>query len=173
MDPRLVARVLSEIAQTASETLELQDVFGRVAACVRELIPFDNMGVVRIESGHRAVVHASTIPCAAQDKMTWEPCSLTDWSPRLRPRPERYRRIEDTHGELDPAFPVDRRILEGGVRSSMWEPFHSGDLFTGGVWLASYQPNNFTDEHQEMLRPIAALLGSAVEHWRIWDAPCC
>src|SRR4030095_15352905 len=24
--------------------------------------------------------------------------------------------------------------------------------------------------HQEALRPIAALLGSAVEHWRIWDA---
>src|SRR5262249_47938802 len=25
------------------------------------------------------------------------------------------------------------------------------------------------DEHQEILKPIAALLGSAVEHWRIWD----
>ncbi|HYQ90034.1 MAG TPA: sigma 54-interacting transcriptional regulator, partial [Candidatus Binatia bacterium] len=51
----------------------------------------------------------------------------------------------------------------------MWEPFRSSDTLRGGVWLSSYQPRSFTEEHQEVLRPIAALLGSAVEHWRIWD----
>ena len=34
-----VAGVLSEIAETASETLELQDVFGRIATAVRRVIP--------------------------------------------------------------------------------------------------------------------------------------
>ena len=56
------------------------------------------------------------------------------------------------------------------MRSSLWEPFRIGGGFGGGVWLSSYQPHAFTAEHQEVLRPIAALLGSAVEHWRIWDA---
>jgi len=43
-----IGTVLSEIAAIASETLELQDVFDRVAASVRQVIPFDHMGVVRI-----------------------------------------------------------------------------------------------------------------------------
>ncbi|HEU4366359.1 MAG TPA: sigma 54-interacting transcriptional regulator [Candidatus Krumholzibacteria bacterium] len=170
MDPQLVARVLTEIAETASETLELQDVFGRVATSVRKLIPFENMGVVRIVDGDRAVVHATTIPCEEHKEMMSQPCSLTDWSPRVRPHPGPRPRIEDTTTDLDPSFPVDARIIEGGVRSALWEPFHIGDTFTGGVWICSYEPRAFSDEHQEALRPIAALLGSAVEHWRMWDA---
>jgi len=47
MDARSVAHALSEIAETASETLELQEVFDRVATSARQLIPFDNMSVVR------------------------------------------------------------------------------------------------------------------------------
>jgi transcriptional regulator with GAF, ATPase, and Fis domain len=170
VDPRTVARVLSDIAQTGSETLELQDVFDRVATSVRELIPFDNMGVVRIVDSDRAVLHATTVPCEDHRAVCSEPFPLTAWSPRLRPRPDPIPRVDDAAVELDPSFPGDADILQVGVRSTLWEPFHSGETFTGGVWLSSYEPRAFTDEHQEVLRPIAALLGSAVEHWRIWDA---
>jgi len=169
MDPRTAARVLTELAETASETLELQDVIGRVAASVRKIIPFDNMGVVRIVDGDRAVVHATTIPCFDPSEMS-RPCALTDWSPRLRPHDGPRPRIDDTLQELDPGFPIDRNIISGGVRSALWEPFRSGKIFTGGVWLCSNEPYAYTDEHQDALRPIAALLGSAVEHWRLWDA---
>jgi transcriptional regulator with GAF, ATPase, and Fis domain len=169
MDPKLVARVLSEIAETASETLELQEVFDRVATSVRELIPFDNMGVVRMDGG-RAALHATTIPCYQHHDAKWQTCALTDWSPRLRPRSEVSPQIRDTQCELDPAFPIDAKILKMGVRSAIWGPFHRGDEFRGGVWLNSFQTQAFTDEHQNVLRPIAALLGSAVEHWRIWEA---
>ena len=169
MDPRTVARVLSEIAEIASETLDLQEVFHRVATSVRELIPFDQMGVVRKAEGGRVVTHATTVApqCSAD---TPQACTLTDWSPRFRPRGGPNRRIDDAPAELDPSFPMDERILRVGVRSMMWEPFRTGDTFSGGVWLCSKQPRIFTEAHQEVLRPIAALLGSAVEHWRIWDA---
>ena len=36
--------------------------------------------------------------------------------------------------------------------------------------VVRHQNYAFTPEHQEILGPIAALLGSAVEHWRMWDA---
>jgi transcriptional regulator with GAF, ATPase, and Fis domain len=170
MDPRSVASVLSEIAETAAETLELQEVFDRVATAVRRLIPVDNMGVVRILAGERAVVHATTIRMEGCVAACWEPLALTAWSPRVRPQPGPIPRLEDAAVELDPAFPMDAQMLAGGVRSSLWEPFHSRESFTGGVWLAAYLPRAFSDDHQEVLRPIAALLGSAVEHWRIWDA---
>ena len=169
LEAQAVARVLADVAEATSETLELQSVFDRVATSVRALIPFDSMGVVRILNDGRAIVHASTLPCKNEGTCS-EPVPLTSWSERMRPYPGPKPRIDDALLELDPAFPIDARALAGGVRSSMWEPFRSGDAFTGGVWLASYEPSTFTDEHQTMLRPIAALLGLAVEHGRIWQA---
>jgi hypothetical protein len=62
LDPRTVVSVLSEIADIASETLELHEVFDRVAASVRRLIPFEYMTVVRIVDGERVVLHATTSP---------------------------------------------------------------------------------------------------------------
>src|SRR5215510_8806060 len=106
MDPRSVARVLTEIAATAAETLELQEVFDRVAASVRELIPFDHMGVVRILEGDRAVLHASTVPCRFCDSEP-QPYLLSSWSPRLRPRSGPIARLDDAEAELDPSFPMD------------------------------------------------------------------
>jgi transcriptional regulator with GAF, ATPase, and Fis domain len=167
IDARSVANVLSEVAEIASETLELQDVFDRVATAIRELIPFDNMGVVRLVDGDHAVLHASTFPCKGPECV--DPIPLTAWSPRMRPRAGPNPRIHDARLEFDPSFHFDAKALEGGVRSAMWEPFRSSSTLRGGVWLSSYTPHAFTDEHQEVLRPIAALMGSAVEHWRLWD----
>ena len=169
MDPQVVARVLTKIAETASETLELQEVFDRVATSVREVIPFDHMGVVRILEGERAVLHATTVPCEDGEAKCSEPVPLSSWSPRLRPEMAPKRRIDDAEIELDRSFPRDADILQHGVRSALWEPFRSGSSFSGGVWMCSLRPRAFADEHQDVLRPIAALLGTAVEHWRIWD----
>jgi transcriptional regulator with GAF, ATPase, and Fis domain len=175
--------VLAEIAEIASETLELQDVFDRVAASVRRVIPFDHMGVVRILEGQWAVKHASTFGSGCDDGSEVPashgqplnvphppcPCSLSIWSPRMRPRKGPIARIDDAQAELDRSFQGDADILKAGVRSTLWEPFRTGDAFGGGVWISAYRPYAFTDDHQEILRPIAALLGTAVEHWRIWD----
>ncbi|HEV8199527.1 MAG TPA: hypothetical protein VGS03_05860 [Candidatus Polarisedimenticolia bacterium] len=58
-----VAGVLAEIAAAASEPLELQAVFDRVAASIRRLIPCDHVGVVRILDGDWVVMHATTFDC--------------------------------------------------------------------------------------------------------------
>ncbi len=170
VDAQKVAEVLSRIAALASETMELQEVFDRVAAAAGELIAFDTMGVVRAIDAERAAIHACTFPC--QDRQSDRPniIPMTAWSPRLRPRPAPSPRIEDALVEFDPDFPFDAQALRGGVRSGLWEPFRMGASHWGGVWLAAGRPYAFTDEDQELLRPIAALLGAAVEHWRIWDA---
>jgi Nif-specific regulatory protein len=170
--PEPISVVLSEIAEIAAETLELQQVFERVATAIRRIIPLDNLGVVRILEGQWAVLHATTVPCGcdAGNGDCFDPEPLASWSPRLRPRPGPIARVDDAVVELQPEFPLDAYLIDKGVRSSMWEPFRMGDRFSGGVWASSFQTHAFTGAHQEMLRPIAALLGSAVEHWRIWDA---
>jgi transcriptional regulator with GAF, ATPase, and Fis domain len=169
--PVSLATVLSEVADIAAETLELQEVFERVATSIRQIIPLDSMGVVRILDGQWAVLHAATLPCGNPECSDCsEPEPLTSWSPRLRPRPGPIPRVDDAALELNPEFPLDAELISRGIRSSMWEPFRMGDRFSGGVWVSSFRSHAFTSEHQELLRPIAALLGSAVEHWRIWHA---
>jgi transcriptional regulator with GAF, ATPase, and Fis domain len=166
IDVESVTSVLSEIADIASETLELDEVFDRVADSVRKLIPFDNMGVVRIVDGERAMLHATTMDCGGK---CVDPLPLDSWSPRWRPRPGPNQRIDDARAELDPRFPLDARVIEGGLGSGMWAPFRHGNSFVGGIWVCSQRTHAFTDEHEERLRPIAAILGAAVEHWQIWD----
>ena len=178
-DRASLASCLTEIAEIAAETLELQDVFDRVAACMRRLIPFDDVGVVRLVGEDSAVLHASTAPCEDRERVpAWRcgecgdgpsPEPLTSWSPRLRPRPGPIPPLDDAREELDPDFPIDAEILAGGVRSALWQPFRVASGFVGGVWLSARTPHAFTAEHRELLAPIAAVLGSAVEHWRIWD----
>jgi Nif-specific regulatory protein len=164
-----LADVLAELAEIAAETLELQEVFERVGIAVQRLIPFDRMGVTRVLDDQRAILHAATMPCGEHGLKCTEPEPLTSWSPRFRPRPGPIDRLEDAPDELDPDFPLDAEVLGQGVRSGMWAPFRLGESF-GGVWLCAFRPQAFTDRHQELLRPVAALLGSVVEHWRIYDA---
>ncbi|HYU16356.1 MAG TPA: sigma 54-interacting transcriptional regulator, partial [Candidatus Acidoferrum sp.] len=164
-----MADVLSEIAEIASETIELREVFPRVATSVRRVIPFDNMGVVRIVDGDRVVLHATTMLHCHADAKCSDPMLLSAWSPRWRPRLGPNFRIDDAKAELDPSYAMDAAVIEGGMGSGLWEPFRFGSAFAGGIWLCADATHAFTDEHQQVLRPIAALLGSAVEHWRIWD----
>src|SRR5262245_41171553 len=167
VDPLAVAGVLSEVADAVSETLDLEEVFDRVAASVSKLVPFSSMAVVRIVDGERAILHAFSERREDLPERREKP--LTNWSPRWRPRPEPFR-IDDAPAELDPAFPMDAMLLEKPLGSTLWEPFRQGGSFVGGISLSSFDRHAFREEHHKMMRPVAALLGSAVEHWRMWDA---
>src|SRR6267143_697629 len=95
IDPQLVTGVLSEIAEIASETIELREVFDRVGTAVRRVIPFYKMGVVRILDGSHVVLHAVTFTegPSTPGKSSWkcsgahcsDPMPVTAWSPRWRP----------------------------------------------------------------------------------------
>jgi transcriptional regulator with GAF, ATPase, and Fis domain len=171
-----MGEVLAEIAEIASQTLELREVFDQVAGSLRRLVPFDNLKVVRTVGIDHVVVHATTWHGhpghSSDDHLTrcWAPIPLTAWSPRIRPRPDRIDPVTDGQRELDPSYSADNRIGGAGVRSLLWEPFVVGDRFAGGLMVSSAQPYAFDQVHQRVLRPVAALLGSAVEHWRIWEA---
>ena len=164
-----MSSLLAEIAAITSETLDIGSVFDRVSASVRRVIPCYSMGVVEIVDAERVTYHTKSTADGRHVSGSVER-PLTDWSPRWRPRLEYYPRIDDARAELDPAFPMDAMVLSAGFASGLWEPFRRGHTLVGGVWLVAQTPRAFTDEHQEMLRAIAALLGPAVEHRRLWEA---
>ncbi len=148
-----------------AETLSLPEVFSRVAAAARALLPFDRMGLSRRDGPDRLVVLALAGEQPAV--VTGEHLALADISPALRPGPTRVRRIDDAARELDQAFALDRRVVEQGARSILLAPIVRGGEAAGSVWFSAHAPRAFAPEHEALVEAIAAILGSALEHERL------
>ncbi|HXU13422.1 MAG TPA: GAF domain-containing protein, partial [Candidatus Binatia bacterium] len=164
--PAPLAEALSRIARIVSETLELKEVFERVAEAAAAVLPFDNMGVSRLETPEtmRLYAKAGTMSHEGHAQVV----ALKDFSPPMRSGPGSVPRIDDTALQLDPAFPMDRSIMERGVRSILRAPLTRGGEYIGSVWFTAQRPGAFTVDHEAAARPIADLLGLALEHERIW-----
>ena len=110
----------------------------------------------------------------AQSKLPWHlrearnEKPLTDWSPRWRPSPERYR-LEDARAELDPGVPDGRGSTRGGARVGNLGAVSTREQVRRRSLVCAHVSHAFGEHHQEALKPIAALLGSAGA-WRMWMA---
>ena len=92
-----------------------------------------------------------------------------DVSPAIRVVPGSVVRIDDAERELDPLYALDRLLLERGLRSGLRAPLVRGETLAGAVSFWSRSPAAFTVEHEAAVRPIAILVGLALEHERLWS----
>jgi len=160
-----VVSVLSRIARVVATTLELKEVFARVAEAAAAVLPFDVIIVERLEGPDTLKLY-SFAGGALQGPDT---ARLADFSPALRPPSRCAQRIDDLDQVLDPAFPADRAVREQGWRSSLVAPVLRRKEVAGFVWLGSRRPRAFTADHEAALCPIADLVGLALEHERLWN----
>src|SRR5262245_51293774 len=167
MEADPLSAALSRIAHVVSETLELKEVFARVAEAAANVLPFDAMGVSLFETPETMRLYA-----VAGDFVPEEPAHavrLSDFSPALRPQITSSGLIADAVHHLDPAFPMDRRILDRGVRSVLRVNLFRGGIPSGTLWFTSAKPGVFTADHEAAARPIADLVSLALEHERLWS----
>jgi transcriptional regulator with GAF, ATPase, and Fis domain len=158
---------LSRIARIVSGTLELKEVFAQVAEAARDVLPFETMGVCRVVPPDSLVLYA-----IAGDPKKHDPEDVVhfdDFSPVIRPGLVVMRRMEDAQIELDPSFPLDRDILESGVRAALCSALMSGKRHAGQVWFTSSQVGAFTEEHERAVSAIADILSLSLEHERLWS----
>jgi transcriptional regulator with GAF, ATPase, and Fis domain len=162
---------LSRIARIVSGTLELKDVFSQVADVAREIIPFDTMGVCRITGGDTSRLYAISGAMAERYECQEDndEVPFADFSPALRPGAVETSRMDDAQKELDPAFAMDKEILEKGVRSMLAASLTSSKRLSGKVWLLSPQPGVFEARHERFLEAIADILSLSLEHERLWS----
>jgi transcriptional regulator with GAF, ATPase, and Fis domain len=160
-----VVSVLSRIARIVATTLELKEVFARVAEAAATVLPFDVIIVERLEGPDTLELY-SFAGGTPEGPAT---ARLADFSPALRPASRCAQRIDDLAQVLDPSFPADRAVQEQGWRSSLVAPILRRKEVAGFVWLGSRRPQAFTAEHEAALCPIADLLGLALEHERLWN----
>ncbi len=167
-DPDALASALSRIARIVSETLELKDVFSQVADAAAAILPFDTMGVCRAERPDALRLYAiagDTSQCDEDSDLV----RFEDFSPAMRPAAGVGHCIADATAALDPAFPMDRDILESGVQSLLCAPLMSGTQLVGEVWFTSARAGAFHGRHEIAARAIADILSLSLEHERLWN----
>ncbi len=160
-----LARALGEIARIVAETLELKEVFARVAAAAGTVLPFDLMGLSRLEGPDTLTLYSFVGNVPGPPLVI----PLDQFSPAVRPSGTGAQRFDDLAKVLDPSFPQDRKIQSDGMRSALINPLLRGDQPIGFVYVASKRPAAFTALHEAALRPIAGLLSLALEHERLWN----
>jgi transcriptional regulator with GAF, ATPase, and Fis domain len=91
-----------------------------------------------------------------------------DFSPRLRHADtDHVVVVRNGEREMDPAFAVDKRMLERGYRSLMRLPLLGGEKILGSLVLVARDPDAFTEEHAGQLSVVAELVALALAHEKL------
>jgi GAF domain-containing protein len=166
--PRATAfEVVAAAARLIGETLELRQVFARVAEAALRALTFDRMGVLLWEGGqalrHYAVAVTTVDGPGDQEGrlLGRDECSPRFWREFVVDR-------IDTKRELDPAYPRDREILAAGIRSIIRGVLRSGGRTLGVLAFSSRRPRAFTSEHEPVVEALSDLVAAALEHERLW-----
>src|SRR5262252_5088880 len=155
---------LAAVARTLGESIDLRQVFDRVAEAARTAVPFERMRVL-LEENEGLRIYASERDGAPG----WEDgqfvarsgISTQFWHDFV------VERLDVR--ELDPAFKWDRETIESGFRSVVRAMLRSGGRRLGVLGFASRQPDAFTAEHEVVVQALADLVAAALEHERMWN----
>jgi transcriptional regulator with GAF, ATPase, and Fis domain len=155
-------RVVPEVARVLGTSLNVAEIFDRLAAAVRPVLDFDIMVASVLES----------------DGSIRRWLQVGEGGP-----PERAERLEDFsyaarllagepvlmrgERELDLAYPTDRAILEDGIRSCVAVPLIFGDKVGALLGFAKRQPDWFDESDLEVVEEIAQHVVVAIQHQRL------
>jgi transcriptional regulator with GAF, ATPase, and Fis domain len=165
--PRDLHAALASVARAIAESLELKDVWDRVAEACRTVVPYDGIGVSRLEPGNQVRVVAATQAPAAEHLVELV-FSRSDYSPAFWPESDDFMvLVQDSRKELDPAFAVDRDVVERGFRSILRLPLGRGQGRMGSLVLTANEPGRFTEAHGRSLALVAELVCLALAHEKL------
>jgi len=162
------AAALSSIAQAIGESLELADVFARVARAAGLFLPFDGAGVTLLEEAGAARIYAvsgdtpagneagTRVERTGYSKRFWPDGGMPAW------------RVADALLKLDPSYPLDARIVNAGFRALLRMPLRAGTELLGFQWFVSRTPAAYTEEHETLVQPIVDLVCLALQHERLF-----
>src|SRR5262245_55444764 len=117
--PDALLLALASVARAIAGSLEVKEVWDRVAEACRTIVPFDAMGIVRLAADGRvhAVGAAGEVSVKALQGTSY---ARSDYSPALWPDADRFLVVvRDATRELDPGYACDRALIERGYRSAL------------------------------------------------------
>ncbi len=163
---RLVA--LDSLPRALAGSLNVRNVFDRLAETVRPVLGFDLMGAALLDESGREVEILAQFDEAPVVK-TPQHMPLEHLSFGAKVRAGEPVLMHDARLELDPRLPGDRLIIEDGGRSVLMVPLRFGEEVGGALYFAKREPNWFDPSDAEIARGIAAQLVLAVQHQRLGE----
>jgi transcriptional regulator with GAF, ATPase, and Fis domain len=160
--------VLSEIARVASESLDLDVVFQRIAAAAARVLAFDAMTVTYNHESSGISLYTIAGPTLNDEERRSYARHVPrhEYSPGLWALLTRPGPTADLFLVLDTSFPRDRSLKEAKIRSMLRVPL-AGSSRGGYLSLLSLEPGAYTAEHEKLFRPIADVVAMAFEHERL------
>jgi transcriptional regulator with GAF, ATPase, and Fis domain len=158
---------LAAIARLVGETLELRQVFARVAQAAQRVLSFDRMNVFLWDGPDALRYYAVALTSAdgPGDEegrlLPRDHCSPRFWREFVVDRMETVR-------DLDPAYPRDREILTSGIRSIVRAVLSSGGRTLGILAFNSRQTGAFRSEHEPVVAALADVVAAALAHERLF-----
>jgi transcriptional regulator with GAF, ATPase, and Fis domain len=154
---------LASVARAIAESLEVTEVWDRVASACRTIAPFDAMGIVRLEGDQVRALGAAGDEQFRVLLHRFYP--RAGFSPKLWPDADRFVvLVADAPAELDLTFENDRRLAAAGYRSVLRVPLTTGTRRLGSVMIMSREPNLYTEQHAQALLVVAELVVIALAH---------
>jgi len=136
MPPIDGSAVLTAVARLAAEAPSLEDLVPRLAASVREVIPFERLHVLRLDRADSVVLYV--VRADGEMEVTG------------------HRIADASSGGTD--------AIDGEARSRIICTVSSRSKIHGALWFTSNQPDAFSAAHQILMDGIADVLALALQH---------
>ncbi len=167
-EQRALAEALRDTAEALNNTLDLEELLGRILENVGRVVPHDAANIMLIESGAAHIVRSQG----------YTELGFSNPPARL-PLDGRQGAIHSRMFETGQAIVIpdtqqveDPQILLQGmdwVRSFVGTPIRSREQVIGFINLDSTSPNFFTPAHAQNLQTFASQAGSAFENAHLLD----
>ena len=156
-------RALEQLTRALGASLNVRDVFARLADAVRPVLDFDVMGVALLSSSGRDVEMLAEVDDVPGPE-TPSRIPLEHFSFASRVEAGEIALINDATLELLPTLPGDRLVIDGSGRSCLIVPLRFGERVGGGLYFGKRQPNWFDHSDVEIASAVAAQVVLAVQH---------
>ncbi|HSB78207.1 MAG TPA: sigma 54-interacting transcriptional regulator [Candidatus Methylomirabilis sp.] len=156
-------RALEGLAHALGASLNVRDVFARLADAVRPVLDFDVMSVGLLTASGREVDMLAEVDNAPGAE-TPPRIPLEHFSISSQVESGEVVLINDAPQELTPDLPGDRLIIEGSGRSCLFVPLRFGERVGGGLYFGKRQPNWFDRSDVEIATAVSAVVVLAVQH---------
>ena len=161
---------LQSLPVILGSTLNVAEVFARVAETVRPVMDFDVMGVALLSpSGRDVDVMAEVNPGDLDVPATPPRMPVDSFSIPGRVLGGEPVLVHDAAIELDPSLAGDRMIIDSGGRAVMAVPLRFGDRVGGCLYFSKRRPNWFDASDIEVGGAISAQVVLAIQHQNLGE----
>lgn len=154
-------RALARVSQEFTSTLDLDDLLAKVAARTKTLINYDAFSILLFDPAHQMLRHRFSLRYDERVQLDYIPAGkgITGAAAATR----QLVRVEDTHA--DPRYIA----VNPGIRSEISVPLIVRDRLIGVLDLESDRLGYFTEEHEQLLEPLAPLVAQAIDNARLYE----